>query len=283
MGIFSSREKHYRNKVGSTHITNYDDLSKLFKNLEEKDRNDNNFYTTITQSTVSLKIVENVKTLICSFENNPTIDECDELIKNLKDVYKIFERNIYTNQKGDITSIEEFDKLFHALSNCELLSDRDNGSFKELLKFIITKIDKLIKDVDRAINYYEGKQLDIGQTIYYWTIGWGSYITNMATFKKMSNYYKEYKRDLVTFKSDVNNFIKDIIFVNGMFTKLESKLKDIKSDVQKLNTTLATMENNPQLKQHKTKEAQTIFTKKKNLSIGYIGSIISKLNLKRIE
>ena len=80
MGIFSSREKHYRNKVGSTHITNYDDLSKLFKNLEEKDRNDNNFYTTITQSTVSLKIVENVKTLICSFENNPTIDECDELI-----------------------------------------------------------------------------------------------------------------------------------------------------------------------------------------------------------
>ena len=112
----------------------------MFKNLEEKDRNDNNFYTNITQATVAIKIVENVKTLICSYVNIPTIEECDELIKNLESVYKIFERNIYTNQKGNITSIEEFDRLFNALSDCELLSDRDNGSFKELLVFIITKL-----------------------------------------------------------------------------------------------------------------------------------------------
>ena len=123
------------------------------------------------------------------------------------------------------------------------------------------------------------------QRLYSWTLGWGIYISNfsLSASTKMANYYKEYKRDLITFKSDVNNFIKDIIFVNGMFTKLESKLKDIKSDVQKLNSTLATIENNPQLKQHKTKEAQDNFTKKKNLSLGYIGSIISKLILKELN
>ena len=51
------------------------------------------------------------------------------------------------------------------------------------------------------------------ESAYYWTVGWFSYLSDFSTFKKMASYYSEYKRDLVTFKADINNFIKDINFV----------------------------------------------------------------------
>jgi len=281
MGGFFSREKHYRNKVGSEYISNYSDLSKLFKNLEQKDQNDKNFYTTITESSISLKLVENVKTLICSLDGNSILNDYDEILTNLRDVYKIFERNIYTSSKGNITSVQDFDRLFNLLSSCELLEDNSTGSFKELLKFILEQVGKLIKDVEKAIKYYEGKNETKLESAYYWTVGWFSYLSDFSTFKKMASYYSEYKRDLVTFKADINNFIKDINFVDGMFEKLKVKLTEIKTDLTQLNQTLANSSSNNQ--QHQRTKFDNDFGKKKKLALGFIGSIIGKLNLRRIE
>ena len=63
--------------------------------------------------------------------------------------------------------------------------------------------------------------------------------------------------------------------------QLKDKLTNIKTDLTQLNQTLANANSNNQ-QQQRTK-FNNDFGKKKNLTLGYIGSIISKLNLRRIE
>ena len=68
-----------------------------------------------------------------------------------------------------------------------------------------------------------------------------------------------------------------------MFKKLKDKLTNIKTDLTQLNQILANANANSNNQQQQRTKFNNDFVKKKNLTLGYIGSIISKLNLRRIE
>lgn len=266
-GVFSSNtdeitEDLYvkQKNVWKNYRTRYSIIKGNFQGIEIRNNASGNYFTNLVDRLFAIPITEKIKIKLRNI-NEKTKQADIAIIKSDLDIIHNNFKNIIHDTRHTIDNIQFNDlKIRYGdllLPEDGIINNGSHGSIIDMINYIKSNLDELIKDVNKTIKFYNGKDRTTREQIWAYTLGNFAVFVNLCGYDYKCKSHEGFIQNTLTpISSEIAGFISDIRFVNRMFTSLNTKLENF--DLSQ-------------------KEAEI------KMCNSYIGSIKDKLRLRHIE